>query len=206
MKHDRRRADDEFGEFDELIEVYKDYVEKDVNRRTRRALVFWSFIPILYLHGDLRLNIATTTTNSGETAKFWGIPVDGITEDKFLCFLFIMILYFIVKFVFYVVKIIPMMKTKKDTNICKIFVHFLSLKDRTGNGSRKELREKFRENISVHESNTPFDSKFESRYHTWLFVHRYYIIGFIDYLFSPIIFPALLGLWAFAILVVRILC
>ena len=195
MKDDRKLDD---NEFDELIEVYKNHVEEDVNRRTRRALVLWSFIPILYICGDLHLNIGT--------AKISGIPVDGITEEKFLYFLFIMILYFIIKFALYVVKVIFMIRAERDMNICEFFVHFRSMKDRTGNSSRKDLRKKFKGNISVHESNMPLDPKFERRYHTWLFVHRHNIIGFIDCFFGPIIFPACLGLWAFAILVFRILC
>ena len=199
MKDDRKLDD---NEFDELIEVYKNRVEEDVNRRTRRALVLWSFIPILYICGDLHLNIGTTN----KMAKFLGIPVDGITEDKFLWFLLIMVFYFIIKFILYVVKIIFMIKAERDMNICEFFMHFWSMKDRTGNNSRKDLREKFKGNISVHESNMPLDPKFERRYHTWLFVHHHNIIGFIDYFFGPIIFPACLGLWAFVILVFRILC
>ena len=190
MKDDRKLDD---SEFDELIEVYKNYVEEDVNRRTRRALVLWSFIPILYLCGDLRLNIDKTTKNVEETVRFMGIPVDGITEEKFLLFLFIMVSYFIVKFILYMIKIISIIRT--EINICKFFIRFWYMKGRTESSSRKELREEFKgKNISVHESNMPLDSKFERRYHTWLFVHRYHIIGFIDYFLGPIFFPASLGL------------
>ena len=191
----------EVKEFEELIEMYRDHVGDERNRRTRKISVFWSFISIFYVHSDLHLNITEIAEGTRGIVTPWGIPITGVTEEKFLHFLFIMVLYFIIKFVF------SMIKINKDTNIVNIFMHFLSVDDfsvglQTGDGSRKEIIQQFK--MARLSEDDPDNNYIERRRYTWLFIYRYRIIGFLDYFFTPILFPAILGFWALIVLAIRV--
>ena len=204
MKENEKLKD---NEFDELIEIYKDYVEEETNRRIRRVSIFWSSISIFYIHSDLHLNIATTAEGVQGIATPWGIPVAGITEEKFLVLLFILTLYFMIKFLFFV------LKAHRKSNIYIIFRHFYSVGDdtksfHTGGGSYFDLKyqrtfEKSIPSVVLGEPTTEqsanddySDSKLRQRYDTWLFMYHYRFVGFLEYFFAPIIFPASVGLWA----------
>ena len=184
----------------EVIELYKAHVEEETNRRTRKISVFWSFISIFYVHSDLHLNITEIAEDTRGITP-WGVPIAGITEEKFLHFLFIMVLYFIIKFFF------SMIKINRDTNIANIFMHFLSVDGfsvglQTGDGSRKEIIQRFK--AARLSKDDPDNNYIERRRYTWLFIYRYRIIGFLDYFFTPIFFPAILGFWALIVLAIRV--
>ena len=203
MKENKTKLID--NEFYELIELYKDHVNEETNRRTRKVAVFWSFASILYVHSDLHLNIYETDENTKGIITPWGIPVTGITEDKFCAFLLIMVLYFIIKFIYSIWKI------NRDTNIRYIFMHFWSIVDHTkdlhtNDDSRKKLISQFEEKIYSRPDPVQIDTKeeYKRKYYTWLFIYRYRVIGLLDYFFAPIFFPVILGFLALISLAARL--
>ena len=204
-------------QFDELVEIYKTYVEEEANRRTRRITVFWSSVSIFYIHGDLHLNIATTAEAVNGTATPWGIPIAGITEAKFLVVLSILTLYFITKFAFFVIK------AHRKVNIWLIVKRLCSVDEHTksfhtGMGSFFDLKQNrtFEKAIprailgdrATRKSTDDdySDSQLRQRYDTWLFMYHYRIVGSLEYVFAPLIFPALLSIYAISVLAVELFC
>lgn len=54
------------------------------NRLARRTVFFWAGLTLLYLWGDLNLNIKPLSGGNEGLVTPWGIPISGITENKFL--------------------------------------------------------------------------------------------------------------------------
>ena len=156
------------------IKAYNIAIEKI--RPIIRSVILWSFISLLYIYGDLRLNISETDSGESGMVTPWGLPIIGITDNHILVFLLIMTLYFWAKFLFCVIKI------HLSIDFC---VMVRALFSQESNTERHFAWFEYLEDDNLdHERNTR------------LFLVNYPIIRFLDYFFAPIIFPVILSSWA----------
>ena len=216
MTEDQKR---EAEKLDELIEIYKIHVDDDLNRRDRKLTILWSFISIFYVLGDLGLNVAHTGNEEEVSAIVRGILITGITESKLLIFLIIILAYFVIKFIF------STWKLHRQLNGTRLLKHFWTLhKGEFTTGfvtspkpSYLELHcsESFSESIKEEvlentvEPKQPDDESISAnrkRYDIQLFMYYYRIVGSLEYIFAPLIFPALLSVCAIVLLAVELFC
>ncbi len=223
MTEDQKR---EAEDLDELIEIYKVHVDDDLNRRDRKLTILWSFISIFYVLGDLGLNVAHTGNEEEVGAIVRGILITGITESKLLIFLIIILTYFMVKFIF------STWKLHRQLNGTRLLKHFwTSRKGEFTQPSYFELHfsEPLSKSISedilkdtakpkqpsdesskdIAEPKQPSDESISAnrkRYDIQLFMYYYRIVGSLEYIFAPLIFPALLGVCAIVLLAVKLFC
>ena len=212
MKEDQKLED---KEFDELIEIYKIHVNDERNRRTRKLTILWSSVSIFYILGDLHLNVTNTGNEDEGNAIAWGIPITGITEEKLLIFLFIISLYFLAKFFFSIVKL------NRQLNLIYLFNHFWSLgKNEHRMDSHTSTQESyvgFQRDSKGSIGFSIIDGKFKpsqpkdesisgnkDRYDTWLFMYHYRVIGSLEYIFAPVLFPSILGIYAIVNLAIEL--
>ena len=173
-------------EFNDCIEKYKDYVKEESIRRTRKATIFWSFISILYIYGDLHVNTIKTTGGAAP----WGIQIGGVTAEKFLIFLFIITLYYIFQLFFSIVKISMKYKVYR-------LIHYILTMPGEGVGWEEA-------GLEIHAENSGKDSNYDLKHERWLFMYKNRVVGLLEHFFAPIIFPVLLSLWALVSLGVKV--
>ena len=219
MTKDQKLEDEEF---DELIEIYKGHVDDNLNRRVRKLTILWSFISSFYVLGGLHLNVAHTGNEEEADAIVWGILITGITESKFLIFLFIVSAYFMANFLF------SIWKLHRQLNIIRLFKHFWSLrKDELTTAfsiSTKPSYADFRHREALDEAHKEAlrEGKFgnierklkdtkqkqpiaanRKRYDIRLFIYYYRFVGSLEYFIVPVIFPMILGICAISVLAVE---
>ena len=114
----------------------------------------------------------------------WGVPIVGITETKFLWFLFIVTLYYAINFVFVVVRV---------NVLCNSVAAFyeMFLREHNWGWHDRGKREVYEDEL-----------KLEEQERTFLLI-RYPRVGFLEYFVAPIIFPATLYILTFAMLLIR---
>ena len=176
-----------------------------------RKVIFWSFVSLLFIYGDIYVGTAETTEITNNTVTLFGIQFFGITKEKFWYFLITLNLYHAVKFSFSVLKIIIIADSwaaLKDT---------LSVKESDRHDSEDEIEsidKKLQSDEMSGKTNleggrmefTDPKREAENQRELLLMMKRYNIMGFLEYFFSPIIFPASLSLWALIMLVIQVFC
>ena len=167
-----------------------------------RKVVFWSFASLFIICGDISIKDADAS------AALFGIHISNFTQKKFLFILLILTVYYGVKFIFSVIRngIIANSWSVFKNNICT-----------TGfdkGRSEAEIHQIERNINSTSGKITHIDggsvklsdprARDEDKRELLLLMKRYNIVGFLEYFFAPIIFPALLFLCALAMLVIEV--
>lgn len=168
-------------------------------RRAGRLTVLWSFISLFFVYGDMTIGVDEGNRSSGEAAIVWGIPIIGITEETFLFFLLIMTMYYMVNFVFVIVRVHIMSNSWQALKV--ILCMPMSEKDKAW--SEIELEEEVEQQFAGKNTEGSDEQKAaeaENRELIRLMI-RYRLMGFLEYFFAPIFFPAVLCLWALGVLV-----
>ena len=176
-----------------------------------RKVIFWSFVSLLCIYGDIYVGTAETTEITNNTVTLFGIQFFGITKEKFWYFLLTLNLYHAVKFSFSVLKVIIIadswaafkdifLVAKFDRGISEAEVDLIDKKLKSGDMSGKTNVEGGKMEL------TDPERKAENQRELLLMMKRYNIMGLLEYFFSPIIFPAILGLWALVMLVIQVFC
>lgn len=179
-------------EFNNCFEKYQDYLQKESIRRIRKATIFWSFISILYIFGDLHVNAIKATGGMSGGVTPWGIQISGVTTEKFLMFLLIVTAYYSFQLFFSTVKVF--MKYR----VCRL-VHYLLTMPGEDVGREKA-------GLEIHAAKSGIDSNYDRKHERWLFMYKNRVVGFLEHFFAPIIFPVLLSLWAVTSLGIKVLC
>ena len=178
--------------FNDRIEKYKDYVKEEDIRRTRKATIFWSFISILYIYGDLHVNTIKTTGGVSGGATPWGIQIGGVTAEKFLIFLLVITLYYAFQFFFSALKVSMKYKVYR-------LIHYILTMPGEAVGWEEG-------GLEIHADKSGKDSEYDLKHERWLFMYKNRVVGFLEHFFAPIIFPALLSLWAVVSLGIKVFC
>ena len=176
----------EIAQLDPELNCMKIHKDKIGNaRRSSRIVVLWSFISLFYIHGGMRIGTEEAYQKASEAVVVWGIPVIGITERVFLFFLLIVILYFTINFAFVTIRI------HLAANSWLALKEILCISDHDkGYFDASAQLDHANENIAR-------ESEFA------LLMVQHPVMGFLEYLFAPILFPAILSLWAIIVLLVR---
>lgn len=169
-------------EFTDRIAKYENYVKEENVRRTRKATIFWSFISIFYIYGDLHVYTIKATGGMGGSVTPWGIRIGGLTEEKFMAFLFIMALFYAFQFFFFVLKVY--MKYE----VYRLIHYVLTMPGEAEGWERAELEN--------HARDSGKDGEYDLKHERLLFMHKHRVVGLLEHFFAPIFFPALLSLWA----------
>ena len=176
-----------------------------------RKVIFWSFVSLLFIYGDIYVGTAETTEITNNTVTLFGMQFFGITKEKFWYFLITLNLYHAVKFSFSVLKIIIIADSwaalkdtlsvkKSDRHDSEYEIESIDKKLQSGEMSGKTNLEGGRMEF------TDPKREAENQRELLLMMKRYNIMGFLEYFFSPIIFPASLSLWALIMLVIQVFC
>ena len=173
-----------------------------------RLIILWSFVSLFYIYGDISIGIREDQHNSANEVVVWGIPFVGITETTFIYFIFIMTIYFFMKFIFSIIRM------HISCNSWMAFKEMISLSDYDVGWKEGEERYKSPEppvgiSFSVHSEGSPRvtekkDEEYTDNREMWLFMMRYRLMGFLEYFFAPIIFPAVLAFWALFMLAMEV--
>lgn len=62
--------------------------------KLRKPVIFWAALSFFYVEGDIHLNLVATDNGLGMQTP-WGVPIVGVTEEKFLTALAIILGYFL---------------------------------------------------------------------------------------------------------------
>ena len=166
-----------------------------------RKLIFWSFVSLFCIYGDIYVGTTEKTEATDNMVTLFGIGFFGITKEKFWYFLLTLNLYHSVNFTFSILKVIIIADSWtafKDTLLVTKF-------DRGVSEAEIELIDEKLKYDDMH-GKTNFGQEAGNERELLLMMKRYNIMGFLEYFFSPIIFPAILSLWALVMLVIQVFC
>lgn len=65
--------------------------------KLHKPVIFWAALSFFYVEGDIHLNLVATDNGMGIQTP-WGVPIIGMTEEKFLTALAIILGYFWFRF------------------------------------------------------------------------------------------------------------
>ena len=188
------------------------------SRPQSRLVIFWSFVSLFYIYGDISIGTRGNQNNSVNEVVVWGIPFFGITEITFLQFISIVTLYYLFKLIFSIVRV---------HILCNSLMAFKELISLSGYDIRREKHEKrYRSperpvgiSLSVSSGENPQsfdpqstnpqitqkkDEEYIDNREMWLFMMKYRLMGFLEYFFAPILFPTILALWALFVLAMEV--
>ncbi len=184
--------------FHRLIREYREGIEG--SRLSRKSIILWTFVSILYIRGGLSLKTAGTGT-------VLGVSIEGITEEKLLWLLLILIMYYAIKYVFALLKIHRRLEVCEQLSLFKLCCWFLfAVSDEQMKRAVSDLRmapypEHTQKNIGGDMIVKDLDG--EER-NTLLFWRHSRLFGGLEYVLMPIIFPTTLFLWALIEIVWRL--
>ena len=182
-----------------------------------RKVIFWSFVSLFCIHFDIYVGTAETTEAVNSMVTFFGIHFFGITKEKFWYFLLMLNLYHVVRFSFSVLKSIiiadswtvfknTLLVTEFDRGVSEAEIDSIDEKTKSGNMSggifikKGEIKSTDPRRVAEKQRELLNQREF------LLMMRRYNIMGFLEYFFSPIIFPAILSLWALLMLTIQVFC
>ena len=176
-----------------------------------RKLIFWSFVALFCIYGDIYVGTTEKTETTDNMVTLFGIGFFGITKEKFWYFLLALNLYLTVKFAFSVLKIIiiadswtafkdTLLVAKFDKGVSEAEIELIDKKLKSGDMSGKTNLDGGKMEF------TDPEREAGNQRELLLMMKRYNIMGFLEYFFSPIIFPAILSLWALVMLVIQVFC
>lgn len=177
-------------------------------RRSGRLVVFWSFVSVFYIYGDISIGIQDPQKNLNEEVIVWGIPFLGVTEKTFLSFLCILVLYYSINLLFVIMRVhiisnsILALKeivclSKYSTGWVEHDVGYenpeppvgISFSVTSGGG---------------HKVSEKRDDEYAEKREMWLFMMKYRTMGFFEYFLAPIIFPIAISSWALSALLAKV--
>ena len=163
--------------------------EIDGVQKSARQTLFWSFVSLFYILGNMHIGVRETHQNTDGEISVWGIPIFGISEKTFLTFLLIMTSYRAIIFLFLILKIhmVGNLLLALKEIICASQYDAAWKEARLEENSVTETDEEYRRNRDV-----------------WLFMMDHRFMGMLEYFFAPILFPALLSLAALVMLATRV--
>ena len=194
---------------DSEYECMKHHKKSIISTRPQsRLAVFWSFVSLFYIYGDISIGIRDNQTDTVSEVVVWGIPFVGITETTFLSIVFIMTLYYSLKSIFSIIRVHIL------CNSLMAFKEMISLAS-FGIGW-KEYGQTYRNpkapvgnSFSGHLEGNPWiterkDEEYIDKREVWLFMMKFRLMGFLEYFFAPIVFPIILSIWALCMLAMEV--
>ena len=201
-------------EHDPEYECMKHHKKSIANTRPKpRLIVFWSFVSLFYVYGDISIGNRGNQDNSVNEVVVWGVPFIGIAETTVLSFVFILILYHFLKLMFSIVRVHIL------CNSLMAFKEFISLsgydtgwnehEERYGNHERLvgislSVRSERGLRVTDPRSTERKDEEYIDNREMWLFMMKYRLMGFLEYFFAPIVFPIVLAFWALFVLAMEV--
>ena len=170
-------------------------------RRSAKLVVFWSFISLCYIFGDLQ--VVQETAGADSVTTLWGIRLSGITGEKAVILLFILTLYFFIRFLFDIIRI-SLLSSSYQALKDMIAIDF---RGKGVHWQEIELSELAREEVLGEGQSDVTQSQVErlTPVERWRLMARYGAMGLIltlmELFFGPIAFPAVLGLSAIIMLI-----
>ena len=194
---------------DPEYECMKHHKKSIINTRPQSRLsVFWSFVSLFYIYGDISIGIRDNQTDTVSEVVVWGIPFVGITETTFLSIVFIMTLYYSLKSIFSIIRV------HIFCNSLMAFKEVISLSSfdigwKGHEQTYRNLKAPVGISLSGHLEGNPQiterkDEEYVDKREVWLFMMEYRLMGFLEYFFAPIIFPSILAFWALCMLAMEV--
>ena len=207
---------------------------REISPVARRVILF-SSVSLFCTYGDMYIgtesvntgmenanagteNANAGTENANASITLFGIQIFGITQTKFLLLLLIMNIYLLIRFVFSVIKNIVIANSfslfkdvigignldKYNEELNRIISEEMT-SDLIGDMKSKDHADSEIDANRKDEELTNLEEKTENKREILLMM-KHNILGLLEYFVAPIIFPAILSLWASIMLVIQVFC
>jgi len=163
--------------------IRKHMMNIGITRRSGKLVVFWSFVSLCYIFGDLQIDPENEIV-------VWGIKLLGVTNQKIVILLAIINVYFLMNFIFIVIR------------VCLTSNSIVALIDMISMNREEKIRAQ--DKILNWKDYDDDDPAKEKRREISSMMIKFRYMGALEYFFAPIIFPSLLGFLAITMLLYEI--
>ena len=176
-----------------------------------RKVILFSYIALFCIYGDMYIG----TGSGNNSVTLFGVQIFGITQKNFWIFLFIANIYCASIFMYFVIR------SGKIAGSWSLFIDITFKRLNFYSRSYITIFRRFLEK-SIIKSKNPFHEETnmddetlvskeleqisEDQRENLLLIGDHRVLGFLEYFFAPIIFPASLSLWALIMLVIQVFC